>query len=604
MSKKTTALLLSLLLAIMTVGCGETAADQAPVSENKTEIVQAEPAAEKETSATSEQTTETVAEPKEPVMAERLSERATTNTISDELKQKALEMPYADYLTIPDWHGTTLVNKTEYGWGPDGKDVDYTEELVQELADTGFNFIRVTQDTRIYFLEKSGEPGQYFNGNSDMVNIPELEQVDNLIGWCIDRGIHVCLDVHSTPGGYMIGGDEEASRELLFTEGSEEEQIFLDYWEFIAKRYADIPNNALSFNLYNEPPYFATDEQYTTLMKKALAVIREATPDRLIFVDMLAYGRNPVYGLVGEKVVQTFHCYDPYEFTHNLVNNADYEAGEAERNSELRQLVMYPLPAVCLSIYGDYIVTGDFPAGTQLTITFPEGMLGAETTLYADGKEIFTQLIDEQTLSEYGLILNDENNFAYYEDRNPEAKPIERKVTLEEPATELKFVLNNDNWLDIGELIITTDKYKTKLVGQWIEEIGDDLPRTRAHVDENGIVTLTNGAAKYNIGKEHLRNTFQTYVDFREETGTQVMLQEFGDCVYTEINGAQALYEDMLSLCDEYDISWCHFAYDGGDFSLVPLSDRYKRRGATYEKLSSGREICTELKEVLQRHMK
>jgi hypothetical protein len=46
----------------MTVGCGETVADQAPVSEDKTESVQAEPAAEQETAATSEQTAETAAE--------------------------------------------------------------------------------------------------------------------------------------------------------------------------------------------------------------------------------------------------------------------------------------------------------------------------------------------------------------------------------------------------------------------------------------------------------------------------------------------------------------------------------------------------------------
>ena len=330
------------------------------------------------------------------VMAERLSKEATTNTIPEDLKKKALEMPYADYQNLPVWHGTTLMNKVEYGWGPDGKLTDYSEELVEELAEVGFNFIRVTQDTRIYFLEETGEPGEYFNGNSDMVNIQELKKVDDLIGWCIEKGIHVCLDVHSTPGGYMIGGDEEASRELLFTEGSEEEQIFIDYWEFMAMRYADIPNNALSFNLYNEPPYFATDEQYTALMKKALNVIRKTTPDRLIFVDMLQYGREPVYGLVGENVVQTFHSYDPYEFTHNLVDNADYEAGRAERESAVRQVVTYPLPAVALGIRDGYVVTGDFPAGTELTIRFGEGGAGAETILLTDGTQIFTQKFDKE----------------------------------------------------------------------------------------------------------------------------------------------------------------------------------------------------------------
>ena len=601
MKKTALVLVLTVFVCLMAFGCGakDTPSEvSSPTEEiSTTESEAADPVDEPSKQNNSQESSDQV-------MAERLSQEATTNTIPEDLKRKALEMPYADYQNLPSWHGTTLMNKVEYGWGPEGHPTDYSEALVDQLAEVGFNFIRVTQDTRIYFLEETGDPGQYFNGNSDMVNIQELEKVDDLIGWCIDKGIHVCLDVHSTPGGYMIGGDEEASRELLFTEGSEEEQIFIDYWEFMAMRYADIPNNALSFNLYNEPPRFATDEQYTALMKKALDVIRKATPDRLIFVDMLQYGREPVYGLVDENVVQTFHCYDPYEFTHNLVNNADYEAGRAERESAIRQVVTYPLPAVALGIRDGYVVTGDFPAGTELTIRFGEGGAGAETILLADGKQIFTQKFDKEMLLANGFVLDEYENFAYYWDLNPGVSMLEYKVTLKDPAKELRFELKNDHWLDVNELIISTDTFKTKIVGQWIDEVGDDLPPTRAHVDENGIVTLMNDASKYNIGKESLRKMFQKYVDFREETGTQVMLQEFGDCVYTEINGAQTYYDDMLSICDEDGFGWCQFGFDGGDFSLVALNDSYKRRGATYEKLSSGREICAELRDVLQKHMK
>ena len=82
------------------------------------------------------------------------------------------------------------------------------------------------------------------------------------------------------------------------------------------------------------------------------------------------------------------------------------------------------------------------------------------------------------------------------------------------------------------------------------------------------------------------------------------MLQEFGDCVYTEINGAKAFYDDVLSVCDELNIGWCHYAYDGGDFSIVAISPKYERRGATYVELSTGRRICKELWDVLKRHMK
>ena len=103
-----------------------------------------------------------------------------------------------------------MVNKMEYGW-PVVKP-QYTEALVKDVANEGFNFVRVPLDTRIFYTSMSGEPGEYFNGDSTQVNTKELKNVDELISWCIDNGIHVCFDVHTTPGGYMVGGDEEASR--------------------------------------------------------------------------------------------------------------------------------------------------------------------------------------------------------------------------------------------------------------------------------------------------------------------------------------------------------------------------------------------------------
>ena len=588
--KKALSVALTIVLMASLVGCGSNSSTT-------------EASSQQQQASSSEATPQ---KSEEPVMSERLSERATTNTIPAAMKEKAKSMPNANYQNLPKWHGTTLVNKSEYGWGVDGNQDDYSEGLVNELSEIGFDFIRVTQDTRIFFSEEQGEPGEYFDGDSNYVNTKELKNLDNLISWCIDKGIHVCFDVHSTPGGYMIGGDEEASRELLFTAGSKEEQIFIDFWEFMALRYADVPNNALSFNLYNEPPRFATDEQYTALMKKAIAAVTKATPDRLIFVDMLEYGTTPVYGLVGEKVVQTFHSYQPYEFTHTLVDNSDYEAGEAARKAEKREVVTYPLPAIKLSI-GDsgYVVNGDFNAGTILTMRFGEGAAGAEVYLLADGNEVFRQTTSPDMIEKSGMKINDEGNFEYWADINPDAKKIEVTCTLPADAKELKFKLKDpDKWLDINELIIETDKYKTKLSGRWIEEIGDALPPTRAKVDENGIVSLQNDAEKYSYGKDDIEALLKKYDDFSKETGTKIMLQEFGDCVYTEINGAKAFYDDVLSVCDELNIGWCHYAYDGGDFSIVAISPQYERRGATYVELSTGRRICKELWDVLKRHMK
>jgi hypothetical protein len=591
MRKKSLAIALALLMCFSVVGCNgqDASLEESPSGEEVSEV---------ETDVTEEG--EDAGLP-EQVMVERLSEEATTNTISAELKEKALEMPYADYQTLPDWYGTTLVNKAAYAsyWGAPH---EYTKELVDELSEVGFNFIRVVVDTRIFYLESQyGEPGEHFDGTSDYVNTEELRNLDDLISWCIDAGIHVCIDVHNTPGGYMLGGDEEASRELLFTEGSPEEQMFIDYWEFMAMRYADVPNNALSFNLYNEPPFWVEDEQYTKLMKKTIDAVQKTSPDRLIFVDMLHYAKDPCYGLVGEKVVQTFHLYEPYEFTHNLVDDS-----ESAKTAAIREMVTYPLPAISAAVRDDgYIVSGDFPAGTVLTMRIDEAKVGTELVLSADGKKVFSQVMDQELVDEHGLVPDEYNDFCVYNEENPDAISITHTYRLEEDATELRFdKKGNDEWgwIDLNSLKIKTDTYATKLDAVWVD--GVEIPSTRATVDENGFVTVDDKAAVYNYGKETLKEKFQEYKDFSEETGTLIMLQEFGNCVYCELNGSVNLFDDMLSLCDEFDIPWCQYNYDGAEFSIVAASEEYRRRGATYEKLSSGREICVEIRDVLQKYMK
>jgi len=252
------------------------------------------------------------------------------NTISEEAKGKAKTFPDVSG-ELPDWKGTHIVDKAEFAWSwvivetnPENVTpehliiTEYDEDTVLELAETGYNFARVSVDTRYFFTEDgflSPEyAGQDFYGSIDTVNLNQYENLDRLIEWCIENDIHVCLDCHSTVGGLMIGGDEEATREKLFTPDSDEQKLFVQFWQTIAKRYADIDTNALSFNLYNEPPNFVTDneEVYIDLMNKAIDEIQVITPNRLIVVDALGYstiGMEKVSELKANNLVIGFHMY-------------------------------------------------------------------------------------------------------------------------------------------------------------------------------------------------------------------------------------------------------------------------------------------------------
>ncbi len=376
----------------------------------------------------------------------RTSKKATTSTIKTDTKTKAKKMATATYQSLPSWHGFNLTTMYEYGWsGETHQDYFYTKKQVDEIAKQGVNFLRVTMDSRIVYSQKmTNGSGMFFKGNDKKVNLVVLKNIDNLITWCVNKGIHVCLDLHNTPGGYMIGGDEEASRELLFTDGSKEQQYFYNFWKLMAKRYKGISSNAVSFNLYNEPPDFATDEQYSKMMKKAIDDIHNIDPDRLLFVDMLSYGKKPIQGLVGEKIVQSSHIYNPNDFTHTNFDKAE------------------------------------------------------------DVKRGF----------KYSTVTYDYDNF--------HAEVLAR-----------------------------------------LEEIDQ----------------------------------------FRKETGTTVMVQEFGCTNYNKIEDIVMYCEDMLSLFKEYSLPWAMWDYDSGTFGYVNTIEATRIPGAHYVKIGDHRYVAKEVRDVLKKYM-
>ena len=253
-----------------------------------------------------------------------------SNTISEAAKEKAAAFPDVSG-DLPDWKGTHIVDKAEFAWPwvivePDPERVTestiqetwYDEETVLEIAEAGYSFVRVSIDTRFFFTEEEylalPYVGSDFYGDIDIVNIKQYKNLDELIEWCIENDIHVCLDCHSTPGGLMIGGDEEASREELFTPESEAQKLFVRFWSIIAQRYADVDSRALSFNLYNEPPTFASENEeiYINLMNDAIAQIQTYSPERLIIVDAMNYstaGIDNVDALEANNLVIGFHLY-------------------------------------------------------------------------------------------------------------------------------------------------------------------------------------------------------------------------------------------------------------------------------------------------------
>ena len=205
------------------------------------------------------------------------------------------------------WRGFNLLGMFRaptIGLAPDPRvDGHFVEWEFKALHDWGFNFARLPLDYRILIKEDGWT-------NLDEVKMKLLDQA---IAWGRQYGVHVQIALHRIPG-YCILDQTEA-----FPLGTSPvaQEAACTMWAAFARRWKGIPNEALSFNLFNEPTRHTAGKNYAPLCLKLIAAIRREDPSRFIMADGNACAAEPVPELYGVPAVgQAFRGYTPHAITH------------------------------------------------------------------------------------------------------------------------------------------------------------------------------------------------------------------------------------------------------------------------------------------------
>lgn len=517
---------------------------------------------------------------------ERLSENARFTkyipaeqancTVSDTAISLGMGMPEASWQHLPEWKGHSVPpgNWTAgYGAG-----MLYEKEFIEVLEEQGFDFIRAPLDSRMIF-----------NGSDmTMVNPAYLETMDDLIDYCAESGIHVCFDLHDMPGFYTGGDDSK----ITLWHDEETQKVFVEFWRFMAEYYKDVPSNLLSFNLLNEPHSMdggPSDAVYSEIMLKAIAAIREITPERLVFVDMLGVVQGiPVQGLANAQVVQTVHPYfledGTSEWPASTIN------GFIHRNN------------------GVLTLNGAFPAGTKITANIVSVHGSSTFCIEGDGKAVASVDLGSEAIGENGCIAIGEEGtggeFRQYEG-------VLLSGELAEDCRQIKMVQKDGWWYNINSLTITTDTFSVAIAANGNVVSDETVPVLS--INESGEISAEKDGTLCIQSREWLENTFRTYQEFTEETGTLVMVQEFGFNETIDYQATLAAADDFLSVLDDYDIPWCSWCGNFGPLldkreyewnRLWPWKASLIREGAEYETVSENWMMDTGLMEVYQKYMK
>jgi endoglucanase len=197
---------------------------------------------------------------------------------------------------LPRWHGFNLLEKFMVH-----QNVRFVENDFAWMEEMGFDFARFPMDYRCWI-----EPNDWTKFREDV-----LKEIDEGVSFGEKHRIHVCLNFHRAPG-YTVAEPHEAKD--LWSD-DEALKVCAMHWERFAERYKGIPNERLSFNLFNEPSMVSA-KPHRRVVERVVAAIRKHDEKRLIICDGRLWGRVPPDELLGLGVAGSTRGYEPMRLTH------------------------------------------------------------------------------------------------------------------------------------------------------------------------------------------------------------------------------------------------------------------------------------------------
>ena len=190
----------------------------------------------------------------------------------------------------------------------------FTEEDFKMMAEWGFDFVRLPLSYRLWSDIK----------NPYEINEEKISRLDEAIYFAEKYGLHANIAMHRLPG-YCVNQDEGIEEVNNLWTDKEALDAAVYQWTQIAKRYKNISQDKLSFNVINEPDRKITPLQYKTVNDAVINEVRKITPDRLFILDGICYGDIPPVDAMRYFENCGYSCrgYEPRRLTHYGTGEGD-----------------------------------------------------------------------------------------------------------------------------------------------------------------------------------------------------------------------------------------------------------------------------------------
>jgi len=222
---------------------------------------------------------------------------------------------------LPEWRGFNLLDF--YSPDPANNHHPTTEEHLKWMRDWGFDFVRIPIAYPCYLnIDRSKDitPEDVYKINDNAV-----DDIDKLVQMAHKQSLHTSINLHRAPG-YCVNAGFHEPFNLWKDEAAQ--NAFYFHWSMWAKRYKNVSNKYVSFDLVNEPGMRedmndqhssrgpVPGDIYRKVAKGARDAIIKETPDRLVIADGKNTGSNVIPELVDLNIAQSCRAYYPGQISH------------------------------------------------------------------------------------------------------------------------------------------------------------------------------------------------------------------------------------------------------------------------------------------------
>jgi Endoglucanase len=178
------------------------------------------------------------------------------------------------------------------------------EDDIQKISAWGLDHVRIPIDSEAIETDKGIYKEEGF------------ANINSCLAWCKKYGMRMILDLHKAAGYTFNNAFGEANS--LFRNETLQNR-FVSLWSELARRYGK-EKDAVVFELLNEVVENENSEPWNILARRTIEAIRKYAPDTQIIIGGVEWNSVRAVKLLDEpydeNVIYTFHCYEPFAFTH------------------------------------------------------------------------------------------------------------------------------------------------------------------------------------------------------------------------------------------------------------------------------------------------